>query len=139
MDKQEVLRKLSNFSYNRARLREIQEQLNSITYKVTPTYGNLSGTSGGGFGGSKVESMGNRRHDLKQAARGYSCKVAEVYRMIERSGLEEKEKALMWWIANNGKLQAFARREKIGKDNVYKIRDRAIKKIIAACMPHNER
>lgn len=138
MDKEAVLNKLSNYSYYSARLEETREQHKSICYKVTATYGNLAGSGGGGYG-SKVEDMGNRRIDLERKMREYKAHVSEVYRMIEKSGLDEREKKLMWCIANNEKLQAFARREHIGKDNVYKIRDRAIEKIIAANKTRNVR
>lgn len=130
MDKEAVLNKLSNYSYYSARLEETRGQLKSICYKVTATYGNLAGSGGGGYSGSKVEDIGNRRIDLEMKMRKYKAHINEVYRMIEESGLDEREKRLMWWIANNGKLQAFARCEHIGKDNVYKIRDRAIEKIV---------
>lgn len=131
MDKKAVLDKLQSYSYHRARMREAQAQFISISYKVTPTYGNLAG-AGGGNNGSKVEDMGNRRIELEKRFRKHKEKVEEVRRMIQQSGLDEREKKLLWWIANNGKLQVFARREHIGKDNVYKIRDRAIEKIITA-------
>lgn len=130
MDKEAVLRKLSSYSYYSARLEEAREQLKSICYKVTATYGNLAGSGGGGFSGSKVEDVGNRRIELEMKMRSYKAHINEVYSMIEESGLDEREKRLMWCIANNEKLQGFARREHIGKDNVYKIRDRAIEKII---------
>lgn len=136
MDGKEIISKLQCYTYNSARLKELQEELQSICCKVTPTYGNLAPSTGGGFN-SKVEDIGNRRHDLKKKMRVYELKIAEVRRLIEHSGLDEREKALMWWIAKNGKLQAFARREHIGKDNVYKIRDRAVRKILAAITPQN--
>lgn len=136
MDEKEVLSKIKSYSYNMARLEEINEQLQSICIKITATYGNLAPTSGNGFR-SKVEETGNRRYELKKKRAGYDRKVMEVRHMIYNSGLDEREKGLMLWIANNGKLQAYARRERIGKDNVYKIRDRAIKKIIAASKTQN--
>ena len=63
VDEKEVIRRIQNYSYNKARLDEILEQIESICYKTTPTYGNLAASSGGGFS-SKVEDMGNRRHEL---------------------------------------------------------------------------
>lgn len=131
MDGKEVLDILRNYPFYSARLEEIKEQLQSICPKVTATYGNLAGVSGGNGFRSKVEDMGNRRYELKQKEAYYKRKAGQITRMIECSGLSDQEKALMWWIAKNGRLQAFARRERIGKDNVYKIRDRAVKKILA--------
>ena len=138
MDEKAVIGKIQCYTYYKARLAEVEEQLQSICIKLTPTYGNLAPTTGGTFN-SKVENIGNRRHDLTQKIRAYKREVLKVQQLIENSGLDEREKGLMWWIANNGRLAAYARRERIGKDNVYKIRDRAVKKIIAAHTPQNVR
>lgn len=137
MDKQAVLDKITEYSYNKARLAELKEQLDSINYKTTATYGNLAPTMGSGFNNSKVEDMGNRRYEIERAMQPYKRKIAEVRRMIESSGLTDVEKGVMWWLARTRNLQAYARRERIGKDNIYKIRDRAVNKIIAALNTHN--
>lgn len=137
MTREKVIEIIQDYAYNNNRLLEIQERIDSICPKTTATYGNLAPSSGGGFS-SKVENVGDRRVELERSAVEYKRKVAEIKRLINRSGLTEQEKALMWWIANNGKLQAYARRERIGKDNVYKIRDRAVDKIIKThYKPHN--
>ncbi len=136
MDAEKVIQLLKNYIYNSTRLEEIQEQLDSICPKITPTYGNLAPAFGGN-NDSKIEKLGNRYLELEQKAKYYSHKVRVVKNMIEKSGLTEREKGLMWWIANNGRLAAYARRERIGKDNVYKIRDRAVNKIIAAYETRN--
>ena len=135
-EEQEIIIAIQNYSYNKARFDELQEQIESICYKTTPAYGNLAASSGGGFN-SKVEDMGIRRYELTKKADIYKKEYVKVENMIENSGLDEREKKLMWWIARNGRLAAFARREHIGKDNVYKIRDRAVKKIIAATKAQN--
>lgn len=137
MDKQAVLDKITEYTYNMARLAELKDKLDSINYKTTATYGNLAPAMGSGFNNSKVENMGNRRHEIELAMQPYKRKIAEVRRMIEHSGLTDVEKGVMWWLSRNGKLQAYARRENIGKDNIYKIRDRAVNKIIAAYNTQN--
>lgn len=131
MTKQDVMQVIESYNYNLARLREIEGRIESITPKVTATYGNIAGGRGSGVS-NPVEKQGVRISDLKRKAHKYRVEVHKVVHMLERSGLSKVEKELMWWIARNGKLQAFARREHIGKDNVYKIRDRAVNKIIAA-------
>lgn len=136
MDAKEVIVKLENYTYNKTRVAEAMRQLEEITIKTTPTYGNLAPANSNGFN-SKVENVGNRRLELMKKIREHQQKVAEVQRMIGKSGLTKLEKDVMWWIANNGKLAAYARRERIGKDNIYKIRDRAVKKIVAAHIPQN--
>ena len=130
MDADKVIETLKSYIYNSTRLEELKEQLDEICPKMTPTYGNLAPTCGGN-NSSKVERQGNRVIELKARARVYARKVKQVESFIEESGLTDREKELMWWIANNGKLAAYARRERIGKDNIYKIRDRAVSKIIA--------
>lgn len=136
MDEKEVLEILKNYPFYMSRLEEIKEQLQSICPKVTATYGNLAGTSSGGGFSSKVEDMGNRRYELNKKAEYYKRKAGQIVSIIEYSGLTEQERALMWWVAKNGRLQAFARQQRIGKDNVYKIRDRAVRKIMASA-PQN--
>lgn len=136
MDAEKIKDKLENYTYNLNRLAEVQEQINSLCPKITPTYGNLAPAFGGN-NDSKVERQGNRDIELEQRRNGYLQKVLEVRHMIEHSNLNKTEKAILWWIAHNGRLAAYARRERIGKDNVYKIRDRAIEKIIAANTPQN--
>lgn len=135
MSKDEVLELVKNYTYNSNRLREVQEQLAAITPKTTPTYGNLAPSMPSGFS-SKTENQSIRTYNLHRKEWIYKAKVDRVRRYIERSGLDSREKALMWWLAGNGRLAAFARREHIGKDNVYKIRDRAVRKIIAEHSPH---
>lgn len=136
MDAKKVIETIQNYTYYKARLKEVQEDIASIVPKTTAAYGNLAPSMGSGFS-SKVEQQGNRLYDLHKREAELIERIAVIKWYIERSGLTEKEKQLMWWIARNGKLQAFARRERIGKNNVYKIRDRAVRKIIAANKPRN--
>ena len=136
MDAKKLLEIIQDYSYCKARLKEVQDMLESVVPKVTATYGNLAPSMGSGFS-SKVETQGNRRYELHKQEKKYNDKIALIEKYIEHSGLTEREKQLMWWLARNGKLQPFARREHIGKDNIYKIRDRAVNKILAAHVPQN--
>lgn len=138
MDKEKVLSTIQGYAYYAALLAEINERLESISYKTTATYGNLAPSAGGGLTSDKVADMGNRRHELTLQKERYKAKLAEVRHMIGHSGLTKQERGVMWWIARCGQLAAYARRENIGKDNVYKIRDRAVNKIIAAQKPQKE-
>lgn len=136
MTKQDVMQVIESYNYHLARLYEIERRIEGITPKVTATYGNVAGGRGSGVS-NPVESQGVRISDLKRKANKHRVEVQKAVRMIENSGLCKTEKELMWWLARSGNLQAFARREHIGKDNVYKIRDRAVNKIIAANSPQN--
>lgn len=129
VDGKELLEYIQGYSYSKARLEETKKKLESITPKITPTYGMIGGRASGI--NRKVENMGNRRVELELKAAEHQNKIDNIYRLIECSGLDQREKPLMWWVARNGKLQAYARRERIGRDNVYKIRDRAVKKMLA--------
>ena len=134
MDAKKLVETIQDYSYCKARLKEVQDKIESIAPKVTATYGNLAPSMSNGFS-SKVETQGNRLYELHRKEKEYSDKIELITKYIEHSGLSEREKELMWWIGRNGKLQAFARRENIGKDNIYKIRDRAVNKILAAQIP----
>lgn len=130
-NKERILEKLGNYTYYATRLKETREKIDSLTYKTTPTYGLQPPAMTNAFN-SKVENMGNTRYELRKKELMYERKVQEIVDMIEKSGLDKQEKELMWWMAKCGKLQAFRRIHRIGKYNVYKMRDKAIEKIIAA-------
>ena len=49
MTKTDVMQKLQNYTYYKARLAEVKEKLDSMCYKTTATYGNLAPSTGGGF------------------------------------------------------------------------------------------
>ena len=131
MEHKKVVEKIRNYPYYKARLEEAQKQLESICIKLTPPYGNLAPSSGSTTSNS-VEKLGIRRNEIKSRILDFQREIYKIRCMIESSGLTEQEKHLMWWIAKNGQLAAYARLNHIGKDNVYKIRDRAVDKIIKA-------
>jgi len=131
VEKDRLIEKLQNYNYYIARLEEVQERIESICTKLTATYGNLAGGSSNTFK-SKVEDEGNKKHDLKARAESYKKRIAGIEKLIDHSGLTEREKELMWWIAKNGKISVYASINQVGKWNLYKIRDRAVEKIIAA-------
>lgn len=136
MTKKDILEILQNYNYYNARLADIQEQIESMCFKVTATYGNLA-PSVSGYPTNKVEKYGDKVYMLSKKEETIKRKIDIITKLIENSGLDEQEKGVIWWVAKNGKLQAYARRERIGKDNVYKIRDRALNKIIAANKTRN--
>ena len=128
--KEKLIEIIQSYTYYCARLYEVQKQLEKMSYKVTPTYGNESfGACSGNQ--NKLEDYSIKQYELHQKEKHFKSKIIYVKRLIEKSDLTETEKNIMWWIANNGKLAAYARKNHIGKDNVYKIRDKAVKKILS--------
>lgn len=132
----DILTYIGKYTYNKNRYDEITEQLEELTYRVTPTYGNLAPAMSNSFT-SKVETMGIRQAELKSEQAKHKKVVDRITDMIERSGLNEHEKGVLWCIANCEKLQGYARYHRIQQSNVYKIRDRAVRKIDKRLNTHN--
>lgn len=124
----DIIKDISRYTYHKNRYDEITEQLAALTYKTTATYGNLAPAMSNTFN-SKVETMALRQAELKSEQAKYKRIIDHITNMIEHSGLNEHEKGVLWCIANCERLQGYARYHRIQQSNVYKIRDRAIRKI----------
>jgi hypothetical protein len=136
MDKDYVLEIIRSYTYNKERVKELREKIESICPKLTATYGNLAGATGSGTSNPTAD-IAHRLGELKSRRAKYVelAHIAEC--MIERSGLNDIERGLMWRLAENGYCAAYAREHNINENNIYKIRDRAVRKIIAAHTPRN--
>ena len=129
MKEHEVVNTIRRWQFIEATKRELEEQLESIVYKTTATYGDTAG-GGGGFT-SKVEDIAIKRQKLIRKIRVIELEQKLIIKMIQCSGLTDIEKSVLWEVAKCGNLRRFAQVNKICKSNVYKIRDRAIKKVAA--------
>ena len=129
MTENEVVKVIKRWQFIEATKRELEEQLESIAYKTTATYGDTAG-GGGGFT-SKVEDIAIKRQKLMQKIRMKEVEKKKIKSLIECSGLSDIEQAVLWEVAKCGNLRRFAQCNKICKSNIYKIRDRAIKKVAA--------
>ena len=128
MTEQEILSTIKNYQYIDATRRELEEQLETIVYKVTATYGDAAGGTSSGFS-SKVERVAINREKLLAKIRRKELELRRIKRLIESSGLDATEQAVLWTVAKCGNLRRYARDNKLCKSYVYKIRDRAVKKI----------
>ena len=123
----ELLRLLQSHRYNKARLEETTERLLSSSHKITPSYSN---TGGGGSGGrySKVESFAEKTEKLKAAIREYRRDVQAVETALACPELSKRELKVLNWIADGWRLSTLAMAEYVYISQIYKIRDRALKK-----------
>ena len=78
---------------------------------------------------SKTENKGIQFYTLKEKVAEMQQEIAQITDFINNSGLTEQEKQIMWLVANNQSLSKYARENEIQPSNVYKIRDRALRKI----------
>lgn len=122
-----ILWNLQRYASQRKRLSEVEEQIKSETYKLTPTYGNCS------FGGSrannsKVESFADRLIKLKRQASEYRKSIWMAEEAMHCPTLTKTEKEALLYIAQGGKLSEFAKARGIYSSNIYKIRDKALTK-----------
>lgn len=131
-----ILNKIENYTYAITVKKELEEQLARITYKCTPTYGNVGGGATG-FKTSKVETNVIHKDEIQRKINRKDAEIKEIENLINGSGLTEQEKEVLWCVAREEHLSSYARYYKIYLSNVYKIRDRALKKIAAALKPQN--
>lgn len=129
MKEHEVVNTIRRWQFIEATKRELEEQLESISYKITANYGDAAG-GGGGFT-SKVEKIALKRQNLMQKIRIKNIEQKKIRSLIECSGLSTIEQAVLWEVAKCGNLRRFAQCNDLCKSYVYKVRDRAIKKVAA--------
>ena len=79
---------------------------------------------------SYVENRGIGIYTLQQKKAVAALEIARITRFIEESELTDQEKAVLWCAAENKALSKYARENNIKSSKVYKIRDRALRKII---------
>lgn len=130
MTEQEILSKIKSYQYIAATKRELDDQLESVVYKITATYGDAAGGAAGGFS-SKVERVAIKREKMLAKIRRKELEIREIKKLIECSGLNEQEQEILWTVARAGNLRRYARDNALCKSYVYKIRDKAVKKIAA--------
>ena len=107
----------------------LRKRIESAEYRLTPSYS----VEGGGFGGlpgSKVETLSIRRVDAEKELRHKEAIIRRIDTAIECSGLNKREFELINHIVSGDSLSSFAARNNIYKSHIYKIRDRALRKMV---------
>lgn len=126
-----LLEQIKSYAIIQNEVEKLKESLKLTGYKMTANYS--AEPSAGGYGGSKVESLGIRRIQLEKEL---SCKQAVLNRVdkaLQEAHLEKRERDLITHMVRGCSLSSFARQRSIYKSHVYKIRDNALKKI-ASCV-----
>jgi len=122
-----LLEQLKNYHLLQSDMERLEHRIRTMGYKMTANYGPMCGS--GGFGGSKVESHSLRLTDTKQELESKRKIVEMLQDAIDHSGLNKRERNLVIATVNGFSLSAYARRENIYRSYVYKLRDRAIRKM----------
>lgn len=128
MTENEIKRKIKSYRFVEATKNELQQQLEELTYKTTNT-NNEEVPAMTNAVHSKVEKYVITKVEKEKKKNEKQKELDEIWDMIHRSGLNEDEVNVMWCIAQGESLASYARRSRIYKSNVYKIRNRALRKI----------
>ena len=124
----EVLQNLQNLIYYEERIELLESRLREITPKTTQTY-SLTGFSGGGTVSSQVENLCIQKESAIAELQELRKTVAEYYRALENCKLTQLEKTTLTATVQGVKMSKVAKREGLYKSYVYKVRDRAIRKL----------
>lgn len=129
MTERDLLNILQRYTYLQDQLRKAEGVLEAMQYGITPSYDN---TGGGRCSGnkSKVEEFAIRKMKLQREADEHRKKLRIADAALDCPELTTIEMCTLNWIAMNGKLAEFAEMKGIYKSNVYKIRDKALKKAL---------
>lgn len=120
---------LKNYIPMKVEILSIKERIENLGYRMTACYGFNAGGSGG-YGGSKVETLGNKRVELERELHRKEELIEQIEQAIERSGLDKRERDLVSCTIGGMSLSGYARQSNIYKSHVYKIRDNALKKMV---------
>lgn len=124
----ELLQNLKDYMILKTDVESLTEKLRSAEYKTTATYGNTGGS--GGYGGSKVESFSIRVMESRRELIRKRNLIDSIDMAIENAELSKREKELIVLTMGGLSLSSYARQKNIYKSHVYKIRDRALKKMV---------
>lgn len=124
-----LLEQIKSYTIIQEDVGKLRESLELMGYKMTASY-SLE-PAGGGYGGSKVESLGIRRAELEKELARKQAVLERVDKSLREATLEKRERDLITHMLKGGSLSSFARNRNIYKSHVYKIRDNALKKMIS--------
>lgn len=121
--------KISSYTLIESDIKALKERLEAISYSTTASY-SLTGGTFGGFGGSKVESFSIRKMELEREIREKQRLLQTIDKARECAELTKRERDLIAHIISGGSLSSFARQRNIYKSHIYKIRDKALGKMV---------
>lgn len=129
MTEKELLEILNSFSKMHERISELEEKIMSKSYRVTSVFGETSG--GGGFSSyNKTEAYVFDKMALEEELERYKKNMDSVSSLLKSDKLTEEEHNLLEWITLGGELTKYADNNGIYRSNVYKKRDRLLKKAV---------
>lgn len=130
MTEKELVRKIRSYSFIETIKNELQRQIDSLVYRTTSANSpeNPAQTN---TVSSKVETYVLDRLDLERKRDARQRELNEIWGLIHNSGLDAEEVEVLWCISQRESLAAYARSKRMYRSRVYKVRDRALKKVCA--------
>jgi len=121
-----ILTMISNYAYYHKELVDLEERLQEKCFKMTASYGNVGHSTAVV---NQVESYCISRYKLKESIEKYKRKLALCDQFLELPALTDREREILVACRDGRCLLDYSRTNGVYKSYVYKIRDRAIKKI----------
>jgi hypothetical protein len=126
----DLLVKIKSYLLIEEDVKKLSKRLKSSEYTLTPAYK----SDGSGFSGfsknSKVENLATKRLEIQRQLNEKIFWLRKIDDAIEKAGLTKKERDLIECTIKGWSLSSYARQKNIYKSHVYKIRDRALKKMV---------
>lgn len=130
-----LLEQLKSYKLIQDDVERLKERLASAGYSITAHYG-LTAGGGGGSPTSKVENLTVRLMEAKAELHKKETVIAQIDYAIKTADLTKRERDLIVCTINGDSLSSYARRRNIYKSHVYKIRDRALRKMSDCIKTH---
>lgn len=124
----DLLEQLKNYQLVKNDIERLTKRLQSAGYSMTAQYGLAPGGHSGEVS-SKVERLAMKLHEIKQELEQKLKLLAVLDDAIRNAGLNKRERDLIECTVSGFSLSAYARQHNIYKSHVFKIRDKALKKM----------
>lgn len=135
-EERRLLEKIKNYTLIEDEIMRLRDRLKEENYKVIATYESTGGGSTSNRA-SKVETMGIRVMELEQQIREKQEILRSIYDAVNNAGLNKRERDLIICTIKGYSLSGYARQKNIYKTHVYKIRDTALRKMLAYLKAQN--
>lgn len=118
---------LIDWKYYLNQLHRLQESLSTCTVKLTTVY--EENKASGGMVSSSVERCVIKRAKIEEEIKNILDAMELYITAINHAGLTQTEKDIIKCLMNRKKLLKYAKEKNIYHSNVYKIKERAVRKI----------